>query len=189
MTNYLEATDKLIIDDLAKMEPALASQQPVNTKSKLTCYTTDQKCVVSLMRILDKMNAPDYALQSILQWAQTSYRNNCNFNPKVQTRNANLQWMRSVIQDADYLLPKEQIIQLDNSTVPVVTFDFATHCCPCYMTSHSCNGTTCVLILPIRLKHILVSVQPSMNATAVYAITTCMSTCRLTSNTMSCCVH
>ena len=36
--------------------------------------------------------------------------------------------MRSVIQDAKYLLPKEQIVQLDNTaTVPVVTFDFATH--------------------------------------------------------------
>ena len=109
----IEST-QLILDDL------LAATKSVQQDTNLTCYTTNQKCIVSLMRILDKMNAPDYALQTILQWAHTSYCNNCNFNPKVQTCNANLNWMQSVIQDADYLLPKEQILQLDSSTVPVV---------------------------------------------------------------------
>ena len=67
-TNQQEPTE-LIIDNLAAIKTHVHQPQ-VNQGSSLTCYTTGQKCVVSLMRILDKMNAPDYAVVVVLATKQ-----------------------------------------------------------------------------------------------------------------------
>ena len=94
----------------------------------LSTFTTNQKCIVSLMRILDNMNAPDYALEAILKWARNSHAQRFDFNPPASTRNANLKWMRKFIKNSNMLLPKTHHIQLeDTTTVQVVTFDFVAH--------------------------------------------------------------
>ena len=42
-------------------------------------FTTDQKWTVALLKLLDDMNAPDYAFTKILKWAHSKaqYGQNC----------------------------------------------------------------------------------------------------------------
>jgi hypothetical protein len=44
-------------------------------------YTTDQKWTVSLLKILDKANAPDYVFGDILEWGRSASAQNYSFNP------------------------------------------------------------------------------------------------------------
>jgi hypothetical protein len=53
------------------------------------CFTTSQKCVTSLMHLLDDMECPDYAFQSIMEWARNCFEAGFNFNPRSRTRVAN----------------------------------------------------------------------------------------------------
>ncbi len=44
-------------------------------------YTTDQKWTVSLLKILDTANTPDYVFGDILEWGRSSSAQNYYFNP------------------------------------------------------------------------------------------------------------
>ncbi len=44
-------------------------------------YITDQKWTVSLIKILDDTNAPDYTFGEVLEWARSASANNYSFNP------------------------------------------------------------------------------------------------------------
>jgi hypothetical protein len=52
--------------------------------SGYTSFTTSQKCVISLMLLLDSLECPDYAFEEILNWAQNSYVAGFDFNPKCK---------------------------------------------------------------------------------------------------------
>ena len=41
--------------------------------SDYSCFTTSQKCVTSLMYLLDEMECPDYGFQSIMEWARKCF--------------------------------------------------------------------------------------------------------------------
>ena len=53
---------------------SLPSQQPF-------MYSTDQKGTIVLLKLLDDMNAPDYAFARILKWAQTAKAEGYTFQP------------------------------------------------------------------------------------------------------------
>ena len=44
-------------------------------------YTTDQKWTVSLLKILDHANAPDYTFGEVLEWARSASADNYSYNP------------------------------------------------------------------------------------------------------------
>ena len=44
-------------------------------------YTTDQKGTVSLLKILDHANAPDYTFREVLEWARSASADNYSYNP------------------------------------------------------------------------------------------------------------
>jgi hypothetical protein len=44
-------------------------------------YTTDQKWTVSLLKILDHANAPDYTFGEVLEWARSASENSYSYNP------------------------------------------------------------------------------------------------------------
>ena len=43
-------------------------------------FTTSQKCLTSLMILLDSLECPDYAFKKILRWARTSFVAGFDFN-------------------------------------------------------------------------------------------------------------
>jgi hypothetical protein len=49
-----------------------------------SCFTTSQQCVTHLMYLLDEMECPDYAFQSIMEWAHKWYEAGFDFNPKCK---------------------------------------------------------------------------------------------------------
>jgi hypothetical protein len=44
-------------------------------------YATDQKWTVSLLKILDHANAPDYTFGEVLEWARSASANSYSHNP------------------------------------------------------------------------------------------------------------
>ena len=97
--------------------------------SGYTSYTTSQKCVTSLMLLLDSLECPDYAFEEILNWARTSYVAGFDFNPKCKKRSGNLKWMYKSIHNSIQMLPSLKRIDLPDllshaSTMDVIYYDF-----------------------------------------------------------------
>ena len=68
-------------------------------------FTTEQMSMIKLIRLLDSFNAPDYAVEEVLQWAEEAYSAGFNFRPKCKSRNANIKWMYGMIENAEHFLP------------------------------------------------------------------------------------
>jgi hypothetical protein len=101
-------------------DEVVAEEAPHNTEPDLYCsnenedydtFTVAQKSIVKLMYILNEMEAPDYAFQSIMEWAQECYLEGFDFNPSM-TRKANLKWMYKAIHNALHFLPHLHKIKL-----------------------------------------------------------------------------
>ena len=52
---------------------------PLSTQPVM--FTTDQKWTVALLKLLDDMNAPDYAFSKLLKWAHSAQAEGYSFNP------------------------------------------------------------------------------------------------------------
>jgi hypothetical protein len=65
-------------------------------------------------------------LQSILEWAYNAKVNGFDFNPKAQTRKANIAWMYQALEKSHQLLPHVMSTELKdhNDVAHVVRFDF-----------------------------------------------------------------
>ena len=91
-------------------------------------YSTDQKWTSALLKLLDDMNAPDYAFARILKVAQGAQAKGYTFQPA----NGGLLHRRNVddvlfdsLTNAKRLLPSIATVQLSNSTISdVITFEF-----------------------------------------------------------------
>jgi hypothetical protein len=97
--------------------------------SDYACFTTIQKCVTSLMYLLDEMECPDYAFQSIMEWARNCFEVGFDFNPKSKTRLANLKWMYNSLHNLEQMIPSVMSIQLpdplpDVKSIDVICYDF-----------------------------------------------------------------
>ena len=89
-------------------------------------FTTEQQCMIRLVKLLEDMNCPDDAVTRIIDWARTSYTSGFDFNPTSKTRYGNIQWMKKMIVNNAAFYPKIQNVPLINdTTVDVVSFDFA----------------------------------------------------------------
>ena len=84
-----------------------------------------QAYIVKLMKLLDDMNCPDYALPSILKWVCDVQDHNHNFDSTPRNRDANITWMRNMLKNSNYLLPVSVSIEIPPSKeMDVVFFDF-----------------------------------------------------------------
>jgi hypothetical protein len=93
------------------------------------CFTTSQKCVTSLMYLLDNMECPDYAFQSIMEWARNCFEADFDFNPKCKTHLANLKWMYNSLHNSNQMLFHIMSIALpdplpDAKSMDVICYDF-----------------------------------------------------------------
>jgi hypothetical protein len=85
---------------------------------QLTHHTFMQKWTIDLLKVLDDMNAPDYAFGDILSWARGASNANYSFNPSGGlSRSKSVDLLFDAMPNACQLLP---------TVVPIMTGDFAT---------------------------------------------------------------
>lgn len=89
-------------------------------------YTTDQKWTVSLLKILDHANAPDYAFGEVLEWARGACADNYSFKPVGGlSRSKNVDALINSVVNGDKLLPFVRRVELDHGPPSdVICFDF-----------------------------------------------------------------
>ena len=88
-------------------------------------FTKEQKSIIKLMKLLDDMNSPDYAMYQILSWARSAYIEGFTFNLNTKTRNSNLNWMKQMVVNNNAFYPKPITVNLnDNLSIDVMCFDF-----------------------------------------------------------------
>ena len=56
-------------------------------------HDIEHRSVVDLLFLLEHLQAPEYALQKILEWAYKARIDGFDFNPRAVTRKANIQWI------------------------------------------------------------------------------------------------
>lgn len=59
-----------------------AAARAKESKETNIWYTNEQRALISLMKLVQDMNAPDGSFQAILEWAQRAYDNGFNFRPE-----------------------------------------------------------------------------------------------------------
>lgn len=90
-------------------------------------YTTDQKWTVTLLKILDEANAPDYTFGQILEWSRNSYAEGYSYNPVGGlSRSKNVDALINSVHNGHQLLPFVQRVMVPHGAPSdVVCFDFA----------------------------------------------------------------
>jgi hypothetical protein len=81
-------------------------------ESEYSCFTISQKCITSLMYLLDETECPDYAFQCIMDWAHNGFEAGFDFNPKSKTRLGNLKWMYDSLHNSKQIMPHVISIQI-----------------------------------------------------------------------------
>ena len=101
-------------------------------KRKKFHVTTEKKWTVSLLQILDHMNAPDYAYGSILKWAHDASADGYDFRPRCGLdRSKSVDYLTNSVLNGKLLLPYVRTVDLPHggsteecATSDVVCFDF-----------------------------------------------------------------
>jgi hypothetical protein len=98
----------------------------VSLKDHNFLHTTDQKWTVNLLKILDDMNAPDYAFGEILAWGRGAHNAGYSFQPTGGlSRSKNIDVLFDIMPDARKLLPTCVPLPCsDGSVGDVIIFDF-----------------------------------------------------------------
>jgi hypothetical protein len=63
---------QILVDDTIE-ETSCPMQHDTIASSQSFMFSTDQKWTISLLKILDDINAPDYAFESVLKWARNAH--------------------------------------------------------------------------------------------------------------------
>ena len=89
-------------------------------------YSTQQKWTVALLKLLDDMNAPDYAFKAILTWARSAIAEGFSFQPEGgKTRRRNVERLFAMMNNATQLLPTVRTVAVPHGpSCDVITFDF-----------------------------------------------------------------
>ena len=104
--------------------------QPRNSTSSVPqLHSLEERAIWKLLVILDSMECPDYAFESIMQWAAEFHHAGYNFAPKAKTRNANIAKFYNMIDGSHNMLPTVSTVPCDHFhdiSMEVVGFDFVT---------------------------------------------------------------
>jgi hypothetical protein len=89
-------------------------------------FTSDQKWMMALLKLLDDMNAPDYASEAIIKWGRAAKDDNYSFHPQGGlSRSKNVDILFQSMNNAKQLLLSVQPVPTQNETsCVVITFDF-----------------------------------------------------------------
>jgi hypothetical protein len=89
-------------------------------------FTSDQKWTIALLKLLDDMNAPDYAFEAIIKWARAAKDDHYSFYPQGgMSRSKNVDILFQSMHNAKQLLPSVQPVPAPNgSPCDVIVFDF-----------------------------------------------------------------
>jgi hypothetical protein len=99
----------------------ILSAQSLDVSSNFP-FSTDQKWTISLLKVLNDMNAPDYAFASILTWARSAVAEQYSFYPKGGlSRNRNLAYFTEGLQNGKLLLPA--VVRVPSPNNPDLTCD------------------------------------------------------------------
>ena len=101
-------------------------------KRKKFHVTTEKKWTVSLLQILNHMNAPDYAYGSIMKWAHDASADGYDFRPRGGLdRSKSVDYLTNFVLNGKLLLPYVRSVDLPHGgvteepgTSDVVCFDF-----------------------------------------------------------------
>ena len=90
-------------------------------------YTADQKWTVSLLKILDHANAPDYTFGEVLEWARSASADDYSYNiVGGLLHSKNVDALINSVCNGKKLLPFVRIVDVDHgSPSDVICFDFA----------------------------------------------------------------
>jgi hypothetical protein len=90
-------------------------------------YTRDQKWTVSLLKILDHANAPDYTFGEVLEWARSASADHYSYNPVGGlSRAKNVDALINSVRNGKRLLPFVRRVDVHHgSPSDVICFDFA----------------------------------------------------------------
>ena len=90
-------------------------------------YTTDQKWTMALLKVLDDLNAPDYAFGAVLEWARSANASGYSFYPTGGlSRSRNLEVMFKSVHNAHRMLPSVRAVEVPHGPpIDVITYDFA----------------------------------------------------------------
>ncbi len=89
-------------------------------------HTVDQKCTAALLKVMDDINAPDYAFGLILAWARGASTDKYSFHPPGDLDCAcNVTVLVKSIANSTQLLPSVLSVSFPHCTpCDVVVFDF-----------------------------------------------------------------
>ncbi len=76
MTQFLCLPKKVLSQDADEI---IFSPPPKDHPLMFTC---DQKWTIALLKLLDDMNAPDYAFEAIIKWGRAAKGDNYSFHPE-----------------------------------------------------------------------------------------------------------
>jgi hypothetical protein len=131
------------VDDITELVPA---------ETDYSCFTTrSQQCVTHLLYLLDEMECPDYAFQSIMEWAHKWYETGFDFlNPKCKRCSGNLSWMYGALHNAEQMLPHLETIDLpdplpDMQSMNVICYDFVPQLLSILQNPEMMSGNNLVL--------------------------------------------
>jgi hypothetical protein len=95
-------------------------------RSSSYVYVSDQKWTITLLKLLDNMNAPDYKFEANMKWARATKDNNYSLNPQGGlSRSKNVDILFQSMSNAQQLLPSVQPMPTHNKTTcDVIAFDF-----------------------------------------------------------------
>jgi hypothetical protein len=90
-------------------------------------FSTDQKWTISLLKILDDINAPDYAFESVQKWARHAHADGYSFNPVGgQSRLKNVDVLFQSVTNAQRLLPAVVTVEVPHGPpCDVIAYEFA----------------------------------------------------------------
>jgi hypothetical protein len=110
-------------------------------------HSITQKWTVALLKLLNDINAPDYAFGQLLQWGCNAMSDGYTFNPPCGVnRNRNIAGLYDTLHNADKLRPRVQTVVCPPAEPSdVITFDFAPQLL--YLLQNPENMTTDNLIL------------------------------------------
>jgi hypothetical protein len=99
---------------------------PPDLPTNAFIHTTDQKWTVALLKLLDDMNAPDYAFTDLLLWARAATDNQYSFHPVGGvSRNKHIDALFASVPNATLLLPSVLPVACpDGALLEVIVYDF-----------------------------------------------------------------
>jgi hypothetical protein len=123
------SVNETILDDAHVYAPPIqpVSHAALPPRRVPFLYSTNQKWTVALLKLLDTINAPDYAFkQAVLRWARAALADGCSFQPDGgMTRRPNVERLFSMMNNATQLLPSvHKVVVPHGAPCDVITFDF-----------------------------------------------------------------